>query len=227
MKLVHIYMIENQLNGKCYIGSTTNYKSRWYAHKSTLRNGIHHSFILQKAWDKWGEEAFKFKLLLQCAVKDMLFYETLCMKLQSYNLQRTPRQVLFRGGWKHSEEFKQKISLVHKGVPFTEEHKAKLSAARKGYVHDAAFKEKARLRQTGRKYSQATGKKISDLLVERHRESMAATVKTVKNIYQSYDGAKSIRSLCAAQGISAGTFYGHCKMLGLPPVKHVHMQSRL
>lgn len=54
----YIYAIRNTVNGNAYIGSTTNYKSRWFTHKSLLRKGKHHSFILQRAWDKYGEAAF-------------------------------------------------------------------------------------------------------------------------------------------------------------------------
>lgn len=63
MKIAYIYMIINVINGKFYIGSTNNYTNRFYAHKNELRKGTHHSKHLQKAWDKYGEEAFEFVVI--------------------------------------------------------------------------------------------------------------------------------------------------------------------
>lgn len=58
-----IYVIHNLRNGKQYIGSATRFKQRWYLHKLNLRRGEHHSEILQRAWNKYGEDAFEFRIL--------------------------------------------------------------------------------------------------------------------------------------------------------------------
>lgn len=70
MKIAYIYMIINVLNGKFYIGSTNNYINRFYAHKNELRKGTHHSKHLQKAWDKYGEEAFEFVVIEEFYIND-------------------------------------------------------------------------------------------------------------------------------------------------------------
>lgn len=70
MKKAYIYMIINVINGKFYIGSTNNYTNRFYAHKNELRKGTHHSKHLQKAWDKYGEEAFEFVVIEEFEVED-------------------------------------------------------------------------------------------------------------------------------------------------------------
>lgn len=53
-----IYSIENIKNGDCYIGSTTNHNRRKSRHFEDLRNGNHHSIILQRAFNKYGESNF-------------------------------------------------------------------------------------------------------------------------------------------------------------------------
>ena len=56
-------MIINLINGKKYIGSTTNYSRRFKKHFYELRKGIHGNKHLQQAYVKYGEEMFKFLIL--------------------------------------------------------------------------------------------------------------------------------------------------------------------
>lgn len=56
-------MILNNINNKCYIGSSVNIRKRFYEHKHTLRKNKHHSSHLQNAWNKYKEENFSFIVL--------------------------------------------------------------------------------------------------------------------------------------------------------------------
>jgi group I intron endonuclease len=58
-----IYKIENKINGKIYIGSSKHIEERFKEHKGLLKNNKHHSKHLQNAWNKYGEENFKFEVL--------------------------------------------------------------------------------------------------------------------------------------------------------------------
>jgi group I intron endonuclease len=67
-----IYYILNTVNSKFYIGSTakigeyqsnSGFYSRWYAHVWGLRKNLHDNAHLQNAWNKYGEESFKFQIL--------------------------------------------------------------------------------------------------------------------------------------------------------------------
>lgn len=58
-----VYIVKNTENNKCYIGSSTNVELRIYEHKRHLRLGTHHSIILQRAFDKYGEACFTFNLI--------------------------------------------------------------------------------------------------------------------------------------------------------------------
>ena len=58
-----IYKITNLKNNKGYIGQSTDIKTRWINHKRELRNNIHRNPHLQNAFNKYGEEAFEFRIL--------------------------------------------------------------------------------------------------------------------------------------------------------------------
>jgi len=58
-----VYQITNKINKKTYIGSAKCFKKRAYQHRSALRNGKHHNKHLQRAFNKYGKEAFEFRVL--------------------------------------------------------------------------------------------------------------------------------------------------------------------
>lgn len=66
-----IYCIENKTNGKKYIGKSVNIQKRWKEHKSQLCNGTHVNSYLQHSWDKYGEFAFEFSIIEECAEGDL------------------------------------------------------------------------------------------------------------------------------------------------------------
>jgi group I intron endonuclease len=62
MKKPVIYKIRNVVNGKFYVGSTTDTRERFRTHRSRLRKGVHHCRHLQASWNKYGEDCFKFEV---------------------------------------------------------------------------------------------------------------------------------------------------------------------
>ena len=58
-----IYAIKNTANGKIYIGSACDIERRWKVHRSDLSLGRHHSKPLQRAWKKYGPDAFAWIVL--------------------------------------------------------------------------------------------------------------------------------------------------------------------
>jgi len=56
-----VYRIRNKVNDKRYIGSSEDVEGRWNDHQNTLRVGSN-SIVLQRAWDKYGEENFVFEI---------------------------------------------------------------------------------------------------------------------------------------------------------------------
>jgi group I intron endonuclease len=122
-----IYVIKNLLNNKIYIGSATNFKNRWKAHKSHLSNGKHHSIYLQRAWDKYGEANFLFEILELVDKDELITVE------QSW-LDRT-KCYESTIGYNMS-----KFAGSRKGVKATEETKKKMSASQKGNKNSLGHK---------------------------------------------------------------------------------------
>ena len=69
--IIGIYCIENLINNKKYIGQSINIKHRWDYHKSELRNNQHKNTHLQNAWNKYGENNFKFSIIECCSVDEL------------------------------------------------------------------------------------------------------------------------------------------------------------
>ena len=60
----YIYVIENQINHKKYVGQTTNPHKRWRKHKADdIKNG---NLVIGKAFLKYGIENFTFTIIEEC-----------------------------------------------------------------------------------------------------------------------------------------------------------------
>ena len=68
-----IYKIRNIVNDHYYIGSTVDSRKRFWAHRKDLRTGSHVCVHLQRAWNKYGEDCFKFEIIEQLDSKEALF----------------------------------------------------------------------------------------------------------------------------------------------------------
>ena len=121
-----IYSITNTLNNKRYIGSATRLKERWRVHKYLLRKNKHFNNHLQNAWNKYGEENFKFEsielisnyniekltsILIEREEYFIIYYNANNNKF-GYNSRIKCNSNL---GHKMSEEQKKKLSIVKMG----------------------------------------------------------------------------------------------------------------
>ncbi len=75
MVISGIYKIQHIASGRIYIGSSVNVYDRLKRHKTDLRRNRHHSKSLQNGYNKYGEDAFVFQLIVVCAPDDLIFYE--------------------------------------------------------------------------------------------------------------------------------------------------------
>ena len=82
--MIGIYRILNKINGNCYYGSSNNVEKRWLRHKNELNKGKHINIILQRAWDKYGDDNFIFELVESCD-------ETLLLEVEQKYLDLKPK----------------------------------------------------------------------------------------------------------------------------------------
>lgn len=61
--MIAVYTITNTVNGKFYLGSSVQIGDRWKAHLTHLEQNRHHSQAMQRAWNKYGSEAFHFTVV--------------------------------------------------------------------------------------------------------------------------------------------------------------------
>lgn len=111
-----IYCIENISTSKKYIGQSVNISDRWKKHISELNRNSHHNDYLQKAWNKYGKDDFRFYVLEYCSTDELNNKEDSYIKLHN-TMDRDYGYNLKSGGQDHnyqSEEVRHKISESNK-----------------------------------------------------------------------------------------------------------------
>jgi len=172
MKNSGIYKIVNIVNGKILIGQTKNLNKRWNGHKSLLRRGKHENPHLQNAWDKYGEQNFKFEIILPCPVSDLNSKEIELIKKYNSTDQNIGYNIMDGGNRPNfSKETRLKMSKSGRGRVFSEEHKRKISEANKGKKISNESKRKMSKAKKGDKcycfgkhFSEEHRKKIGDAI---------------------------------------------------------------
>lgn len=87
-----IYVIRNTVNGKRYVGQSTDVAARFCGHRYDLRRNESRCTALQVEWNEYGESAFTFDVLFFCSASQLTEQETVLLNaepLPEYNTQRT------------------------------------------------------------------------------------------------------------------------------------------
>jgi group I intron endonuclease len=162
-----IYLIKNIVNNKVYVGSAVNISKRWSRHKKDLAKGKHHSCLLQRAWDKYGEQNFKFEVIEEVLnPQHLVSYEQVYLDYyKSYESDRGYNICKIAGspyGLKHTKEAKKKMSEANKGRKHNEETKQKISEAHTGKKLSEETKQKMRESKIGIKFSEEHRQKLRE-----------------------------------------------------------------
>ena len=129
-----IYRIVNIKDGKCYVGSTSNFAKRFSAHRWLLKGGKHECDRLRHAYAKHGFEVFKFEILERVPDFAMLLireqywidhYGSFDPK-NGYNICAIAGT---RRGVPQPESSREASRQRFLGKPKSADHKAKISAA--------------------------------------------------------------------------------------------------
>ena len=128
-----IYMIQNKVNGKIYIGQSVNIEKRWKNHKSELRGNHHYNEHLQHAWNKYGEDNFEFTVICECDENQLNAREEYYIfELMSYDRRVGYNRTYGGGSGLPTEETRQKRSEIQKIRMSNPEIRKKISEALKG-----------------------------------------------------------------------------------------------
>ena len=130
---MHLYIIENSVNSRVYVGITTrSLAKRWAEHMGDARRGVDRA--LYKAMRKYGIEKFTIR-----SVETADSWDDLCLK-EIALLKTLKKKVKYNyssggdgcAGYKIPEVTRKKMRLAHLGKKLSSEHRAKLSAAKTG-----------------------------------------------------------------------------------------------
>ncbi len=143
-----VYKITNLHSGKFYYGSSVAARTRLSHHKSRLRRGIHSNTIIQNSWNKHGEGAFSFELVLVCVDKrdcreqeqrfiDLHHGNKLCMNIAQDAISGSGTT-----NANHTDEAKRKIGAYQKGRPKSKEQKARTSKSLMGHTVSQETRDK-------------------------------------------------------------------------------------
>lgn len=206
-----IYKITNKINGKIYIGQTTNtLKKRWSQHKSDKKG---YCKLLFFALNKYGENSFSVETLdyaeniEELNDKEKYYIEYLnTLAPNGYNLltggnNRTHHEISKRKmsesrkgvdnpmyGKTHDTEARKKISDAQKGnknclgIKRSQETKDKLSIARTGTKTSEETKIKLSNAMSGEKHPN-WGKKLSEETIRKKSEAMKGTRTGSQNTF--------------------------------------------
>jgi len=83
--MIGIYRIRNLKTEDCYYGSSKEIEKRWERHLRGLRKNSHENIILQRAWNKYGEESFIFEVIHECDKEKLLENEQVYLNTK-YNI---------------------------------------------------------------------------------------------------------------------------------------------
>lgn len=178
-----IYIILNNINKVFYLGSSMHLNMRRHSHFHNLRNNKHPNPHLQKAYNKYGEDAFSFikiecfkdcsetelrlkeqqylniifdKYIIYNILKDVNFGKAVASIDPEIDRLRRIKLSIAGKGRTLSDETKQKISAAHIGLKYSDEVRAKLSQIKTGSKH--SIKTKLHLSELRKGYKNANSK---------------------------------------------------------------------
>jgi len=148
-----IYIIENRLNGDCYVGKTTDIERRWKKHRSSVKDGNTH---LSRAMRKHGIENFEIRVvdehddeMYALQILEPMWIQRLRESgVGLYNMTNGGEGI---SGLRHSSETIAKMSQAQMGRIISEESKEKIREKLKGVRPSKESIVKIKEKLTGRK----------------------------------------------------------------------------
>lgn len=175
-----IYRILNSANNYSYIGASEDIYKRWYDHINLLNKNNHRNKNLQKDWNDYGEECFKFEILEVCMEQDLDKLETDYIKKEKTN--GTSYNVLLGG---------RRSSWL--GVNLSDDTKSKLSEANKGSKNPMFGKTGSKNSFFGKHHDEKTKNKMSENHADFSGKNNPRFSKKLPNTSSKYMGVTFVK----------------------------------
>lgn len=183
-----VYKITCATNGKIYIGSALNLRRRKASHFRQLHKNKHENLYLQRAFNKYGEDAFTFEVLELVLIPEMLtareqywFDKLRPFDKRGFNILSKAGSAL---GYKHTPETIAKISKANTGKERTPETLEKLRqshlgkpCAFKGQTHTPEARKKIRQARSQQQIPRTTIEAMRKANLEREHVSQPNTYR--------------------------------------------------
>ena len=215
-RITNLIPDEDTKTCKIYIGSSVNLKSRKCAHFNMLRRNKHANGHLQNAYNKYGEDNFKWEMIelvpkigdMVSLKKDLLCREQFYLNLYKSYIKEYGYNIRYlaenNSGTYISEKAKEKLRRLRLGKKLSEETKKRMSESRKGNTNSVGrilseeHKRKIRESNTGKIFTEESRKKMRESrlgkkLSEETKEKMRGRIyseETRKKIGESSKGRK-------------------------------------
>lgn len=185
----YIYLVQCTVSGKGYVGQTTlKVAERWKLHQGNKRRTG-----FSGALAKYGSNNFIVKTLDQAKDQEELNLKEIqwittqgTLSPQGYNLMSGGQQ---KG--RHSQETRQRMSLIKTGKKASEESRGRMRAAQRGRSKSPEHIEKMRQASLGKKASPETKAKMS-----KAKKGRELSTSHAQNIGLSKRGKKFSKEAC-------------------------------
>lgn len=226
-----------------YIGSASvstgrigkiGFHRRLSGHLQYLRNGRHHSKILQGLFNLHKLDGMVMEIILvcepcDCKIKEQYFIDILCPPCNTHQFSDSGL------GYTHTEESKVKMSKKKKGIPLSDTHKDKISNSTKGkspknlsILRSPEIIKKAGIARRGVK---KTSKKFFDAIrspivqFNMEGEEIKRFISIKEAVYETKIASSSISQCAIGKRKSAGGFSWKYLENGHLISPHIHQKE--
>lgn len=152
-----IYTIIHRDSGRWYVGQSQDIGVRLSTHRTRLKSGTHHNAKLQRAWDKYGEDAFSFEVMILAPVWMLDDLEQAYLddpETSHFNIAKD--SIAPARGGKHTPESLARMRVAQKGHAVSQDTRDRISEAHRGR------KMPPRSKETRAKISEAARTRYQD-----------------------------------------------------------------
>lgn len=220
-----IYRIVRIESGEEYIGQSIDCVTRWEQHKYRLSRDIHDNQRLQRAWNKYGPEAFVFEVLEYVPIdKDLLTAREqhyLDTRQPEYNICLVAESTL---GVVRTEETRRRMSAALKGHQVSSDTRLRQRLAKLG-THPTPETNKKRAEAIRRSYENPSEKRLRSFQAQIGRKLPPKSEETKRRISEAKrgkpitDARRAALAMMKERGLTARQIAANTARRGQPPTE--------